>query len=207
MSSLGEIFLRQEDYGQAPSESSSLLLMWDVRQLNSRLSNTSLCALIHVEPINPVGDGRGRRSDCGHKKQVVFMIFFSPLLGWPVSSVFWPLSFCRYRSASHCTARCSRAFYRLRPRLPSPSRPDFGRKRLGSVSLSVSRGRRGRWRSCSFGCLDDIRQYLTQSSVAWAEFKELLWVGSCSILPLNRVKSTVTPANQRNRRAPRPIDK
>jgi hypothetical protein len=27
---------------------------WDVRQLNSRLSNTSLCALIHVEPINPL---------------------------------------------------------------------------------------------------------------------------------------------------------
>jgi hypothetical protein len=44
------------------------------------------------------------RSHCGHKKQVVFMIFFSPLLGWPVSSAFWPLSFCRYRSASHCAA-------------------------------------------------------------------------------------------------------
>ncbi len=110
---------------------------WDVRQRNSRLSNTSLCALIHVEPINPVGDGRGRRSHCGHKKQVVFMIFFSPLLGWPVSSAFWPLSFCRYRSASHCTARCSRAFYRLlldRPRL---------RARISVESVS------GRYRSRS----------------------------------------------------------
>jgi hypothetical protein len=47
------------------------------------------------------------------------------------------LSFCRYRSASHCAARCSRAFYRLlldRPRL---------RARISVESVS------GRYRSRS----------------------------------------------------------
>jgi hypothetical protein len=53
MSSLGEIFRDKRTMVKRPAKA-HLFFLNVVRQLNSRLSNTSLCALIHVEPINPL---------------------------------------------------------------------------------------------------------------------------------------------------------
>jgi hypothetical protein len=75
MSSLGELFRDKRTMVKRPAKAHLFFLNVGRPSTEFQTFEHIPLALIHVEPISPVGDGRGRRSHCGHRKQVVFMTF------------------------------------------------------------------------------------------------------------------------------------